>query len=94
MSAADFAARHWYRLGVLSLALFPLSLLFRALAALRRAGYRAGLLKSARLSVPVVVFGNLVAGGTGKTPLVIWAAQLLRARGGRPGIVLRGHGGS
>jgi len=94
MSAVDFAARHWYRLSALSLALVPLSLLFRLLAAMRRAGYRAGVFKSARLAVPVVVFGNLVAGGTGKTPLVIWSAELLRAHGRRPGIVLRGHGGS
>ncbi len=42
--------------------------------------------------VPVLVVGNLVAGGSGKTPLVVALAQALQARGWRPGIVSRGHG--
>lgn len=41
--------------------------------------------------VPVIVIGNLTVGGTGKTPLVAWLAQRLRARGRRVGIVSRGH---
>jgi len=45
-----------------------------------------------RLPVPVLVVGNLVAGGAGKTPLTITLAQALAARGWRPGIASRGHG--
>ena len=45
-----------------------------------------------RLTVPVIVIGNLTVGGTGKTPLVLWAAQCLCAAGKQPGIVLRGYG--
>lgn len=88
---ASFSERHWYRLSALSLALAPLSVLFGAGAALRRAGYRAGLLGTERLPVPVVVVGNLVVGGTGKTPLVLWLVGALSARGFRPGIVSRGY---
>jgi len=40
----------------------------------------------------VVVVGNIVAGGAGKTPLTLWLAQRLRAAGRRPGIVSRGYG--
>ena len=63
------------------------------LVALRRALYRAGLLHCERLSVPVVVVGNLTVGGTGKTPLVVHLAQALRALGRHPGIVSRGYRG-
>ncbi|MFY9722418.1 MAG: tetraacyldisaccharide 4'-kinase [Azonexus sp.] len=46
-----------------------------------------------RLPVPVVVVGNITVGGAGKTPLTLWLARQLRARGWRPGIVSRGYGG-
>lgn len=85
--------RHWYRLSWLSIALLPAAGAFRLLSALRRTAYRHNLLRSERLDVPVVVIGNITAGGTGKTPLVIWLADFLRERGFRPGIVSRGYGG-
>jgi len=67
---------------------------YRALRALHRATYRMGLRNAVRLDVPVVVVGNLTAGGSGKTPLVIALVEALRARGLRPAIVSRGYGGS
>lgn len=73
--------------------LLPLSWLFRGLSALRRALYRLGLLKQTRLSVPVIVVGNVTVGGSGKTPLVIWLARMLREAGWRPGVISRGYGG-
>src|SRR5512146_196841 len=82
---------HWYRLSPLHLLLFPLSLIFRALAALRRFLYRSGILASVRLPVPVVVIGNISVGGTGKTPLTLWLAQRLIESGWHPGIVSRGY---
>ena len=85
--------RAWLRRGPLAVALWPLSLLFRLLAALRAGLYRAGLLQAERLPVPVVVVGNIFIGGTGKTPLTIWLAQQLREAGMRPGVISRGHGG-
>ncbi|MGV7210584.1 tetraacyldisaccharide 4'-kinase [Oxalobacteraceae bacterium A2-2] len=85
--------RSWQRRGPLACALWPLSLLFRALSAVRAALYRLGVYRSARLPVPVVVVGNIYIGGTGKTPLTIWLVQALRAAGLRPGVVSRGFGG-
>ena len=73
--------------------LIPLSWLFVMLAAIRRGCYRYGIFRVVRLPVPVIVVGNITVGGTGKTPLVIWLCQVLRARGYRPGIVTRGYRG-
>jgi len=84
--------RAWLHRGPLACALWPVSLLFGALSTLRRALYRAGVLKSQRLPVPVVVVGNIFIGGTGKTPLTIWLVQALREAGLRPGVISRGHG--
>jgi tetraacyldisaccharide 4'-kinase len=90
----SFPERHWYRRSWLSFALAPLAAAFGAAVRLRRFGYRAGWIPIERLPVPVVVVGNLVAGGTGKTPLVLWLVDALRARGFRPGIVSRGYRGA
>ena len=84
--------RAWMRRGLLACALWPVSLVFRALAALRYRLYRAGIRKAERLPVPVVVAGNVFVGGTGKTPLTIWLAESLRAAGFTPGVISRGYG--
>ena len=84
----------WQRRGLLACALWPVSLLFRALSGLRVLLYRSGLKQSARMPVPVVVVGNIFIGGTGKTPLTIWLCGVLREAGFSPGVVSRGHGAS
>ena len=86
----------WYRrpLAVALYPLLPLSGLFRLLVALRRSLFRRGLTPSTRLPVPVIVVGNLTVGGSGKTPLVLWLVESLRANGWRPGIISRGYGGA
>jgi tetraacyldisaccharide 4'-kinase len=83
----------WARTGVLNLLLLPLSLLFAAVSGLRRLAYRHGWLASVAVGVPVLIVGNITAGGSGKTPLVIWLVNHLRAQGYRPGVVSRGYGG-
>lgn len=85
---------HWERFTAVSALLSPFSLLFRVAAAARRVSYRAGLTSTIRLPVPVIVVGNITAGGTGKTPLTLWLAAVLRAQGRSPGIVCRGYGGT
>lgn len=82
---------HWERVTPLGVALLPLSLLFRMLVALRRGAYRIGFFRSRRVGVPVVIVGNISAGGTGKTPLVLWLVEFLATRGFKPGIVSRGY---
>jgi len=83
----------WYDSHPLSTVLLPLSGLFRLVVAARRFAYKAGVLRSRRLPVPVIVVGNITVGGTGKTPLVIWMVENLRAAGYHPGVVSRGYGG-
>ncbi len=73
--------------------LAPLSFLYGAVMALRGLLYRIGLRHRVRMSVPVVVVGNLTVGGTGKTPLVAWLSTRLAAAGLRVAIVSRGYGG-
>ncbi len=96
--AHGFAARlvaDWYapRLTPLTAALVPLSWLFAAGAALRRAQYRRGWRRVERLPVPVIVVGNVTVGGSGKTPLAAALALALRERGRTVGLVSRGYGG-
>lgn len=61
---------------------------------MRRGLYSKGVLSPRRMPVPVVIVGNIVAGGTGKTPLVLWLCDYLAEHGYKPGIVSRGYGGS
>ena len=84
----------WLSRGPLACVLWPLSLLFGAVSALRRAFYRHGLLHADAAAVPVIVVGNLVVGGAGKTPVAIAIVETLRRRGYTPGIVSRGYGSS
>ncbi len=92
-------SRCWYgrcpaRYRLLLVLLQPLALVFRVLAGLRRLLYRHGPLKRARLPVPVVVVGNITAGGSGKTPLTLALIDWLRRAGYSPGVISRGYGGN
>lgn len=91
---AERLPRLWYRRGLAPVLflLLPFSWLFGMLSAARRMAYRCGLLTTERLPVPVVVVGNLIAGGAGKTPLTLWLVEALRTKGWQPGIVSRGYG--
>jgi tetraacyldisaccharide 4'-kinase len=82
--APDF----WTRRGLVPTLLEPLATLYGATGAAR-----AMLTTPVRATIPVLCIGNLVAGGSGKTPVVLSLARLLRARGHRPHIVTRGYGG-
>lgn len=86
-------ARIWSGESPLWLLLLPLSWLYGLVSGAIRLMYRLGLKRAWRAPVPVVVVGNLTAGGNGKTPVVIWLVEQLQKRGIRPGVVSRGYGG-
>lgn len=84
----------WQRRGLLAWLLWPLSLAYRCVWHVRRQLYRCGLMAAERVQVPVIIVGNVVAGGGGKTPLVIALVQYLRDMGLQAGVVSRGYGRS
>ncbi|MGA2655053.1 MAG: tetraacyldisaccharide 4'-kinase [Gammaproteobacteria bacterium] len=84
----------WYQKPWLFFWLLPFSLIYQFIIFIRRFLYQHHFLKKYRAPCPVIVVGNFVVGGTGKTPMVIALAQLLMAKGYKPGIVTRGYGGS
>ncbi|MBN1614868.1 MAG: tetraacyldisaccharide 4'-kinase [Deltaproteobacteria bacterium] len=78
---------------MLSLGLFPFSWSYGLAVALRNRFYDRGICRRERLPIPVISVGNITAGGTGKTPLVIHLARLLKRNGYRPAVASRGYGG-
>ncbi len=72
--------------------LWPLSLAFRLVAALRAAAYDAGLLGALRAAAPVISVGNVAVGGAGKTPVAVAIARRLQARGRAVAVLSRGYG--
>lgn len=83
----------WYGESPLRWLLLPFAWIYAAVIAGRRLLYTCGVLRSLKVSVPVIIIGNITAGGTGKTPLTIWLAQQLATSGYKPGIISRGYRG-
>ena len=84
--------KFWYRRSALAWLLWPASVAFGVLVLARKFLFKIGILKSSHPGIPVIVVGNIVAGGSGKTPLVIWIAEFLKKNGWSPAIVSRGYG--
>lgn len=85
--------KYWQsRQNPFAIALWPVSKLFGALRFIRTKCYDWGIFKTERLPVPVVIVGNVMAGGVGKTPIVIAIVQRLQTLGYKPGVVSRGYG--
>lgn len=84
--------RRWYAPGPI-VVLVPLAALHGLVVCLRRWAYRRGWLASRRAPVPVLVVGNISAGGSGKTPLMLALVARLQAKGRRVAVISRGYGG-
>ena len=82
----------WLSRGPLACMLWPISLLYGVLVWLRQRLYQQGFLQSACLNVPVIVVGNVLVGGVGKTPVVMALVQHLTQRGLKVGVISRGYG--
>lgn len=84
--------RIWATRGLFSTLLWPVSQWYRATIALRRQLYRWGILKTNRVDALVLVVGNVIAGGAGKTPTTIAIVQHLKKRNYPVGVISRGYG--
>lgn len=82
----------WKNKNPIAYSLWPLSWIYRIIFSIRKYLYDLGIKKKLRFPVPVIVIGNLTVGGTGKTSLIIYLANLLQQNGFKPGIVSRGYG--
>lgn len=91
---ASHLTQAWMRKGGAAFALLPLSGLFWLLLGLRRIAWAMSWKQSVRLRVPVVVVGNRIVGGAGKTPTVMATIRHLQRRGHRVGVLSRGYGGT
>jgi tetraacyldisaccharide 4'-kinase len=96
MSLATWLHHHlpqvWTSRGFFAWLLWPIAWVHGALLQLRRLAYAQAWRPTHRLPVPVIVVGNVVAGGAGKTPLTMALVQHLQKRGFQPGVISRGHG--
>ena len=83
------APAHWKKRGLIAQGLRPVSWLYQGLGALRHL-----MVRPYQASIPVICVGNITSGGTGKTPVTAYTAQLAKANGLRPVILSRGYGGT
>jgi tetraacyldisaccharide 4'-kinase len=89
---AERLMRAWEGRGPLALLLLPVTLLYVTLLQVRRLCYRAGLRTPHKVDCTVIVVGNAMVGGVGKTPTTIGIVQHLQGRGLAVGVVSRGYG--
>lgn len=89
---AKWLPTQWSKFSLAHIVLLPLSWCFGWLVYIRRCLYHHGIFRRVTLPVPVIIVGNINVGGTGKTPLVIYLAKLLKDNGFQPGIISRGFG--
>jgi tetraacyldisaccharide 4'-kinase len=85
---------YWYKSNILIWLLLPLSWLYCLVVSIRRKLYQLEIKRSYSSNVPIVVVGNVVVGGSGKTPLILSLCEYLISKGIKPGVVSRGYGGS
>jgi len=92
----EWVQQQWYRKNLTPWfwIFIPLSLIYGIITIVRRWILRQSAINVQSSKVPIIVVGNITVGGTGKTPLVIHIAKLLKQHSLRVGIVSRGYLGS
>jgi len=88
----SFIEDSWYKKRLWLWILWPFSRLIKSLVIRRRNKFLLNSELSWKPNIPVIVVGNIIVGGSGKTPFVIWLSKVLEEQGYKPGIVSRGYG--
>ncbi|MBN2689489.1 MAG: tetraacyldisaccharide 4'-kinase [Gammaproteobacteria bacterium] len=83
--------KFWYKKNILAYLLWPLSLIYFLVIKLRYFCYKINLFKTYYSNIPIIIVGNITAGGSGKTPFVIWLTKFLQKQGFKPAIISRGY---
>jgi tetraacyldisaccharide 4'-kinase len=81
------------RFSFIELLLFTFSLFYGGLVKLRSAVYQSGMIKPKSLPCTVISIGNITAGGTGKTPMTVYIAELVHGLGYKVAVISRGYKG-
>jgi tetraacyldisaccharide 4'-kinase len=92
MSWLQQLPQYWQSTSAVTVVLWPLELAYRLALFVRKQLYAFGIFKSHRVNATVIVVGNVVAGGGGKTPLTVAIVQRLTQQGFKVGVVTRGYG--
>lgn len=93
-TGSDRLRNIWRSRNLAACALLPVAALYGTLSGIQRQLYKRGIKKAEHPGVPVIVIGNVIAGGAGKTPVTLTTIAHLKSRGLRPGIISRGYGRS
>ena len=88
-----YLEKAWYKKSLWLWLLWPFSLITKKISKRRLTKFLEGSTKTWSADIPLIVVGNIVAGGTGKTPFVIWLTKKLSELGYKPGVISRGYGG-
>lgn len=89
---SNLVEKLWFGKHPLAYILLPFSFMYWGITALRRLCYKLHVFKVYQSKVPVIVIGNIMIGGNGKTPVVIALAAYFKERGLRVAVVSRGYG--
>jgi tetraacyldisaccharide 4'-kinase len=92
MARTSWIEKHWLQRSLVSYLLFPFSILFSIIVSLRRCLYR-NFLPRYRSPVFIISIGNIIAGGSGKTPFTIYLADYLKQKGLKVAVSHRGYKG-
>jgi len=86
--------RYWQTTSIITYVLWPIEVLYKLAWSVRRTLFALGFIQTHKLNATVIVVGNVVAGGGGKTPLTMAIVQRLTQQGHQVGVVSRGYGRS
>ncbi|KJR41548.1 Tetraacyldisaccharide-1-P 4'-kinase [Candidatus Magnetoovum chiemensis] len=94
MSGEDINVKQPFAFNLFRLFLFVLSIIYGSVVSLRLWLYEKQILKSRKVPCFVISIGNIVAGGSGKTPMAIYIAEMVKSMGFNPVVISRGYGGN